>query len=99
MHDKSIDRDIVALRLAEDLIGPRSEKEELQARPSDVYLTGILWPPRVAMAEEDEQLGTESSNTGEENDSENNAVRTRSIQKPSVAGISFSANSEGIPYV
>lgn len=99
MHDKSSDRDIVALRLAEDLIGPRLETEELQARPSDVYLTGILWPPRVAMSEEDEQLGSESGNSNEDSDSEINAVRTRSIQKPSVAGISFSAKSEGTPHV
>jgi hypothetical protein len=44
MQDKSLDRDTVACRLAEDLIGPRAEDKELTARPSDVYLTGILWP-------------------------------------------------------
>ncbi len=50
MQDKSLDRDIVACRLFEDLIGPRVENEEPTARPSDVYLTGILWPQRTAMA-------------------------------------------------
>ena len=100
MQDKSQDRDIVACRLTEDLVGPRAENEELTARPSDVYLTGILWPQRTAMAgEDDDRLGTAGSGSGEESDSENDAVRTGSIQKPSVAGISFSATSGGTPHV
>lgn len=100
MQDKSQDRDIAACRLAEDLVGPRAEGEELTARPSDVYLTGILWPRRTAMAgEDDERLGTAGAGSGEESDGENDAVRTGSIQKPSVAGISFSAASNGTPHV
>lgn len=100
MQDKSQERDIVARRLAEDLIGPRSEHEELAARPSDVYLTGILWPQRTAMSgEDDDRLGTAVAGSGEESDGESDAVRTRSIQKPSVAGISFSAASSEIPQV
>ncbi|AOS96528.1 hypothetical protein AUP74_01063 [Microbulbifer aggregans] len=100
MDDKSEDRDIIKRRLCEDLIGPRAEYEELPARPSDVYLTGILWPQRTAMTgEDDERLGTAGSGTGEESEGENDAVRTGSIQKPAVAGISFSAASEGIPHV
>src|SRR5690554_343177 len=98
MLDKSEDRDIVARRLAEDLIGPRDEHEELLARPSDVYLTGILWPQRTQMSgEDDERLGTAGS--GEDTDGEGDAVRTSSIQKPSVAGISFSAISGGTAHV
>lgn len=101
MQDKSLDRDTVACRLAEDLIGPRGEDEELSARPSDVYLTGILWPQRTAMSgEDDERLGTAGASSGEESDGESDAVRTGSIQKPSVAGISFSVvASSGIPQV
>jgi len=101
MQDKSLDRDTVACRLAEDLFGPRAEDEELTARPSDVYLTGILWPQRTAMSgEDDERLGTAGAGSGEESDGENDAVRTGSIQKPSVAGISFSVvASSGIPQV
>ncbi|MCB1469519.1 MAG: hypothetical protein KDK08_20795, partial [Rhizobiaceae bacterium] len=69
MQDKSLDRDTVACRLAEDLIGPRGEDEELSARPSDVYLTGILWPQRTAMSgEDDERLGTAGASSGEESD-------------------------------
>lgn len=100
MIDKSTDRNIVAKRLAEDLIGPKSENEELSARPSDFYLTGILWPQRISMmGEDDEKLGTENGDTTEEGDNEKNAVRTGSIQKPSVAGLSFSAASSDMAQV
>ncbi|EXL01680.1 DNA/RNA helicase [Brucella anthropi] len=101
MQDKSLDRNTVAYRLAEDLIGPRAEDEELMARPSDVYLTGILWPQRTAMSgEDDDRLGTAGAGSGEEGDGENDAVRTGSIQKPSVAGVSFSVvPSSGVPKV
>ena len=65
MQDKSLDRDTVACRLAEDLVGPRAEDEELTARPSDVYLTGILWPQRTAMSgEDDDRLGTAGAALG-----------------------------------
>lgn len=100
MQDRSPDRDIVACRLAEDLVGPRAEDETLAARPSDVYLTGILWPQRTAMSgEDDDRLGTAGTGGGDENDGESDAVRTGSIQKPSVAGISFSARANGTPQV
>jgi hypothetical protein len=100
MQDKSRDRDIVANRLAEDLVGPRTEGEELTTRPSDVYLTGILWPQLTAMfGEDDERLGSAGAGSGEESDSEAEVVRTASLQKPSVAGISFSVASSGTPRV
>jgi len=100
MQDRSEDRDIVALRLAEDLVGPRAENEVLSARPSDVYLTGILWPQRTAMSgEDDDRLGTAGAGSAEESDGESDAVRTGSVQKPSVAGISFSTKAEGVAKV
>ncbi|MCB1470862.1 MAG: hypothetical protein KDK08_27725, partial [Rhizobiaceae bacterium] len=100
MLDRSEERDIVALRLAEDLVGPRTEDEELPARPSDVYLTGILWPQRTAMSgEDDDRLGTAGASAAEESNGESDAVRTGSVQKPSVAGISFSTKAVGIGQV
>jgi hypothetical protein len=101
MQDKSKDRDTVAKRLFEDLVGPRADLEELSARPSDVYLTGILWPQRTAMSgEDDDRLGTAAAGSGEERDGENDAVKAGSIQKPSVAGLSFSVvASNGTPRV
>lgn len=98
MKEGSKDRDIVASRLAEDLIGPRAAGEALSARPSDVYLTGILWPQRIAMSgEDDENLGTATASNDEPG--EGDAIRTSSIQKPSVAGISFCASSKETPKV
>ena len=100
MHDKSHDRDLVARRLAEDLIGPRAVDERLTTRPSDIYLTGILWPQRTAMfGEDDERLGAAGTGTGDDSDGEAEAVRAGSLQKPSVAGISFSASSCSTPQV
>ena len=49
--------------------------------------------------EDDDRLGTAGVRTGEDNDGESDAVRTGSVQKPSVAGISFCAKSGGTPQV
>lgn len=95
--DSAADRDLLALRLHEDLVGPRSADEVLTDRPSDVYLTGILWPQRTGMTgEEDDRLavgGSSGADDGQETDTA--AVPVASIQKPSVAGISFCFVSEG----
>ena len=37
-------------RLKQDLVGPVSELEELPSRPSDVYLTGVLWPRQTQIS-------------------------------------------------
>ena len=49
--------------------------------------------------EDDDRLGTAGAGSAEESDGESDAVRTGSVQKPSVAGISFSANADGIAKV
>ncbi len=98
MKDKSSDRDIVVTRLAEDLIGPRSENEKLESRPTDVYLTGILWPTQVEMNEDDDDSLVIAS-TGEENDSSSEEIKTRSLKKPSLAGLSFSVFSKTTPRI
>lgn len=89
--DKSPDRDLLVRRLNEDLFGPRREDEILFDRPSDVYLTGILWPQRTEMAGEDDDT-LAGSRDGESNEAD--SVPVNSIQKPCVAGISFCANGE-----
>lgn len=99
--DLSSDRDLMATRMAEDLIGPRSADEKLSSRPSDVYLTGIIWPPRTDMAGEDDDklaLGA-SAGIDDGDESEASAVPPSSIQKPSVAGVSFSAVADSQPEV
>ena len=90
--DPSVARDRIVQRLCADLVGPlMSPDEVLTSRPSDVYLSGILWPPRTVLEpEDDDRLGTASADgdsTAE--DSEESAVAASSVQKPSVAGVSF----------
>ena len=99
VSDKSKDRETVARRLAEDLIGPREHDETLKARPTDVYVTGILWPRRHASsAEDNDRLGI--SGVGSDEGSADEAdVFVAGPQKPSVAGISFSVVSDGTPRV
>ena len=58
-------RDLLLERLAGDLVGPFSTDEVLAARPSDVYLTGILWPRKKRMSEEDkDKLGIGGGDSG-----------------------------------
>ena len=84
-------RDIIARRMEADLVGPREPDEELSSRPTDVYLTGILWPFAFgADAEDDERLGTAGAAEGPESrDPEADSVPAVAVQKPAVMGISF----------
>lgn len=94
--DKSAERDLLARRLNEDLLGPRSDDEILFDRPGDVYLTGILWPQRTEMAgEDDDTLATGGmAGGGDGQSNEADGVPVNSIQKPCVAGISFCASGD-----
>ena len=99
MHDKSKDRSIVAKRLAEDLVGPREKRERLDARPTNVYLTGILWPSQVAVSpEDDDRLGVQGVPFEDGAGHGREPVRM-GMRKPSVAGLSFCAASSGVPSV
>ena len=84
-------RDEILKRLEQDLMGPHKEDEVLDSFPSDVYLTGILWPRQTKMgAEEDDRLGLsgtdeiESSGDGEEEE-----VNLAGLSRPCSAGVSF----------
>ena len=84
-------RDVILKRLREDLIGPLSELEVLNARPSDVYLTGILWPLEAYMGEEEDdrlaQFGIESIEDDENSAEED--ISLAGLRRPCSAGISF----------
>ncbi|QQS13792.1 MAG: DNA/RNA helicase [Rhodospirillales bacterium] len=88
-------RDILLERLKQDLVGPYTEDEVLTSRPSDVYLTGILWPREARMgAEEDERLGLsggEESETGGAGEEEE--VSLAGLMRPCSAGVSFAARA------
>lgn len=90
-------RDIIARRMEADLVGPREPDEELSSRPTDVYLTGILWPFAFgADAEDDERLGTAGAAEGPESrDPEADSVPAVAVQKPAVMGISFAIAGMG----
>lgn len=88
-------RDTLIRRLHEDLIGPRAADEILEARPSDVYLTGILWPKNTALApEEDERLAVGSGEEGDDAEDQAQAQSVR-MRRPSTAGVSFASRSPG----
>jgi len=88
-------RDRIAECLHRDLIGPDAENEEIPDRPSDTYLTGVLWPQRTrTTGEEDDRLGAEGAD-GAETDSgnEQEQVAAAGTMRPAVAGLSFAVAS------
>ena len=88
-------RERILDRLLEDLIGPREAAEILGSRPSDVYLTGILWPKNTFLApEEDERLSVSSGESEEgEESADSGQAASVPMRRPSAAGISFAARS------
>ncbi len=92
-------RDMLLDRLRCDLVGPYAEDEVLKARPSDVYLTGILWPREARMgAEEDERLGLSGSGESEMDDGgEEEEVSLVGFVRPCSAGVSFAAHADASP--
>lgn len=93
-------RDSLLDRLRCDLVGPYTADEVLTSRPSDVYLTGILWPRETRMgAEEDERLGLSGGEDSETNGGgEEEEVSLAGLVRPCSAGVSFAARAaEGGP--
>lgn len=72
-------------RLKQDLLGPLTSDEVLEARPFDVYLTGILWPLESSI-EADEDDGEVDEDGG---DSTSGHTSVFGQMKPSTMGISF----------
>jgi hypothetical protein len=84
----------IVQRLEEDLIGPLKLNEELRGKrikPSDIYLSGILWPLGEKMGAEDDdaQLGFGD----EENDEASSSATLVGQQRPCSMGISFATFS------
>ncbi len=88
-------------RLAIDLIGPSRLSETIADRPTDRYLTGILFPPRTPVgAEEDDDADTAEQGVSDSSTA-NDAVASASALRPSTAGVSFALDfgSSEIPAV
>lgn len=88
-------RNIVLGRLREDLIGPFRPDEKLTSRPSDVWLTGILWPQNTALApEEDENLAVAPTGSDSDDDGGVQAQPAAApMRRPSTAGLSFAVTA------
>ena len=85
----------IVSRLRTDLIGPYNETETLRSRPSDVYLTGILWPQRQTMAgQDDDRMFSGGAGAPSEPAASEEEIPANSMQKPSVAGLSFSVRGD-----
>lgn len=75
-------------RLNEDIIGPHDIAENLEYKPSDLYLSGILWPTRsqIPLIEDD---GVEGES---EDDDIAPGLSIAGQQRPSVMGLSFATS-------
>ena len=83
-------------RLSTDLLGPLAPDEVIPERPTDRYLTGILWPRRSGLSEaEQETIVVENSSQGEQSEPAEDGVTLRNVLKPASAGISFAVRVDG----
>lgn len=86
-------RRLLADRLQVDLLGPMSEEEILNCRPTDRYLTGILFPgDSETPPEENEVLG---SGGGDDDGGGEETIPLERTQRHSSAGISFAVRGTG----
>lgn len=93
MRDDTTRRKLVA-RLQQDLVGPLDGPDEkITDRPSDRYLTGMLFPPRTR-TDQSENNSPDLSNSDPEGSSDN-AVPFSSAMRPASAGISFAVRPDG----
>jgi len=85
-------RQAIVQRLHRDLVGPDAPDEIIADRPSDRYLTGILFPRQLRMgAEEDDELAGGEEEVGET--SEEAAVPLANCIKPASMGLSFAVDT------
>ena len=91
-------RNSIIDRLGQDLVGPLLIDEVLEAekiRPSDVYLSGILWPIGARLGAEDD----DGSNGEDEEDESPSTATITGMQKPCSMGISFATTSSNDLFV
>ena len=79
-------RDEIIKRLSVDLIGPQNQDEVLLDKPSDVYMTGILWPAKTEFTSIDDDSATGSDS---DEDDLQNTLPMQGQQKASSMGITF----------
>ncbi len=94
-------RRIILERLKTDLIGPSyGQREQIEDRPSDRYLTGILFPQHLGM-DKDQDGKLEEVQEGKVEHSDNTSNQNVSLFRairPATAGISFAlTRQQGTP--
>ncbi len=85
-------RDVLLARMRTDLIGPGEYNEIISDRPTDRYLTGILFPARTEVSPEEDDESAEADNA-EFSGTSLDSVKTASTFRPSSAGLSFAIRS------
>lgn len=94
------DKDTLITRITQDLLGPLEHDELLFSYPTDVYLTGILFPPASEIAQEDtDQLQAEGRRDIDANDVSQDEVSLATVKRPASAGISFVLESAAKPQI
>ena len=91
-------RDVLLQRLIEDLIGPGQEGDAIAERPSDRYLTGILFPngAQVPPNEDDGQLSAAGMDDEEADDI---PAPITSGYRPSTCGLSVALTGGDRPSI
>ena len=84
-------RDEIIKRLSIDLIGPQSVDEILNDKPSDVYMTGILWPSKTEFTSIDDDSASESES---DEDDLQNSLSIQGQQKASSMGLTFAVSEK-----
>jgi hypothetical protein len=81
-------REGLVLRVREDLVGPFDIDEIVEERPSDRYLTGILYPPGEGVAVDEDDAPREETGATD-TDGEIGEVPIYRSMRPSTFGLSF----------
>jgi hypothetical protein len=87
-------RDTLLERMKVDLIGPQEPNELISDRPTDRYLTGILFPPRTSISAEDDDEASDADDADAVGTAMD-GVKAASAFRPSSAGLSFAVLPNG----
>ncbi|MCE8511899.1 DNA helicase [Ruegeria pomeroyi] len=87
-------RDTMLERLKVDLIGPEANDEVITDRPSDRYLTGILFAHRTTISPEEDDEASDADDADYAGTSLD-GVKAASTFRPSSMGLSFAVQSLG----
>lgn len=92
-----MERDLILQRLTADLIGPMAPDEALTDRPSDIYLTGVLWPWETRMDQEEAERLASGGADEEGGIAEEDEVPLAGQPRPCTAGVSFAVACDAGP--